>query len=382
MSKKKIIISNLVSVWLLATTTCIAQATVETKPQTGSIFMSTEFYLLALVLLILLIVILGLAKTTVGLSKAFSQLKKKSSASIILFLFATTSAFAQTQNATEPEGATPAWLFNPNFYIGAFLLFILLLTIYVLYMVNMRIIKAMTPQTVKAVDELSLVIAKKPNLFRRIYLCMVDSVPVAQEKDILLDHEYDGIKELDNNLPPWWKYGFYFTIVFGIIYLLYYHVGGTGKLQAQEYQDEILLAEKQKEERLKASADNVNEENVVALADASLIINGKETFQKLCAACHLANGGGQVGPNLTDEYWLHGGGIKNIFKTITYGVPAKGMISWQAQLSPKQIQQVASYILTLHGTKPEGAKEPQGEIWVEEKIAADTAGVGLNDSIK
>lgn len=377
-SKFKLIATALI----LFSSTGFAQTTSETKPEATSIFMSAEFYFIAFALLILLIVILGLAKTTVGLSKALAQIKKKSSAGIIVFLLACSQAFAQTETPAEKTSSFPEWAFNPNVYIAGFLFFILLLTIYVLYSVNMRIIKAMTPQAVKSSDELVAATEKKPTLLRRIYLRMVDSVPLAHEKDILLDHDYDGIKELDNNLPPWWKYGFYFTIIFGIFYLLYYHVGGTGKLQAEEYQDEILLAEKQKVERMKASAENVNEENVVALTDATLLANGKETYQKLCMACHLANGGGQVGPNLTDEHWLHGGGIKNIFKTISYGVPNKGMISWKSQLSPKQIQQVASYILTFQGTKPEGAKEPQGEIWIEEKPTTDSTAVAMIDSLK
>jgi cytochrome c oxidase cbb3-type subunit 3 len=92
---------------------------------------------------------------------------------------------------------------------------------------------------------------------------------------------------------------------------------------------------------------------------------GKATFEKLCSACHRADAGGQVGPNLTDEYWIHGGGIHNVFKTITYGVPDKGMLSWKSQLTPKQIQQVASYILSLKGSNPAGGKEPQGDKWVE-----------------
>lgn len=117
---------------------------------------------------------------------------------------------------------------------------------------------------------------------------------------------------------------------------------------------------------MKNAAENVTAESVVAFKDEAMITEGHETFTKLCSACHLNDGGGQVGPNLTDEYWLHGGGIKNIFRTISEGVPSKGMISWKSQLSPKQIQQVASFVLTLKGTKPATAKEPQGEIWVEE----------------
>ncbi|HQV00013.1 MAG TPA: cbb3-type cytochrome c oxidase N-terminal domain-containing protein, partial [Bacteroidia bacterium] len=212
---------------------------------------------------------------------------------------------------------------------------------------------------------------KAPGFFRKIYLRMVDSVPVSKEKDIVLDHDYDGIKELDNNLPPWWKYGFYLTIVFSFLYMFVYHVTGTGKLQLAEYNDELHAAQLAKAERMKSSAENITEDNVVALKETDVLAKGKDSYDKLCAACHRADGGGQVGPNLTDEFWLHGGGIKNIFHTITYGVPDKGMISWQSQLSPKQIQYVASYLMTMQGTKPAGPKEPQGEKWTE--VAATTA---------
>jgi cytochrome c oxidase cbb3-type subunit 3 len=381
--RSKIIVAGL----FLSATNSFAQDAPAQPAEAPSILSGSEFYLIAGGLLILLLVIYGLGKTAVGLSKAVSNASKKSSATIILLLL---SAAAFSQSEAAPAQTTtqfPAWASNPNVYIFGFLFFIMLLSVYVLYTVNMKLIKVMSPAAVEVPAEAleaALVKEKKPTLFRRVYLRLVDSVPVAKEKDILLDHDYDGIKELDNNLPPWWKYGFYFTIMFAFFYLLIYHVSGVGKLQGEEYKDELLLAQKQKEERIKAGAENVNEENVVALTDAEPVTNGKETFQKLCVACHRADGGGQVGPNLTDEYWLHGGGIKNIFKTITYGVPNKGMISWQSQLSPKQIQQVASYVLTLKGTNPAGPKEPQGDKWMEKNsIPADsTHAKAITDSSK
>ncbi|TNF23876.1 MAG: c-type cytochrome, partial [Bacteroidetes bacterium] len=199
------------------------------------------------------------------------------------------------------------------------------------------------------------------------------AVPLEQEGDILMDHEYDGIRELDNRLPPWWLYMFYFTIVFGVFYVGYYHFS-SGQLQLAEYESEMALAEEQKAAFLASAANNVDESNVELLADATSLANGKEKFETLCVACHAASGGSTqnppgVGPNLTDEYWLHGGGVQNIFKTIKYGVPAKGMIAWESQLSPRQMQEVASYIISLQGTNPPNAKEPQGEIWVEEGAA-------------
>jgi cytochrome c oxidase cbb3-type subunit 3 len=292
-------------------------------------------------------------------------------AAVIAMLLISLPAIAQQQAATEKTSAAfPKWAFDPALYIITALCLILMITIYVLYKVNMTLLNVISPKPVADVkSETRTPVQKKDSFLRKVYIKMVDSVPVEKEKDVLLDHDYDGIKELDNNLPPWWKYGFYFTIAFAAVYLLYYHVSGVGKLQEAEYAEEVQVAAQEKAARLLASADNVNEESVVQLTDPDGISKGKETFTKLCAACHRADAGGQVGPNLTDEYWLHGGGIKNVFKTITYGVPTKGMISWQTQLSPKQIQQVASYVLSLKGSNPAGGKDPQGDIWKDESNA-------------
>lgn len=372
---------------LFSITASFAQTTTaNTTAENPALLMNPTFYLVAAILLILIIIVLALSKTVINLSRAFSANKNK--LSVILLLFMSSSAFSQAEiPVAEKTNEIARWMLDPDVYILGLLFFIILLTIYVLYMTNMKLIKALYPEAFvtskQAVEGVEGVAAaeKKPSFFRRVYLRLVDSVPVEHEKDVMLDHDYDGIRELDNNLPPWWKYGFYVTIIFAVIYMFIYHVSGTGKLQGEEYKDELLLAQKQKEERLRASADNVNEENVTALIDAETLGKGKDTYQKLCVACHLANGGGQVGPNLTDEYWLHGGGIKNIFKTITYGVPNKGMISWQSQLSPKQIQQVSCYILTFKGTNPAGAKDPQGDKWVEENTApADSSAKANTDS--
>jgi cytochrome c oxidase cbb3-type subunit III len=291
---------------------------------------------------------------------------------LIVLILSSIPAFSQvTVTEVKHVAEFPAWAMDPLNYLILLIFSILALSVYVLYKVNLTLLEIVSPGSTELVKLPSTVSKKNtPSLFMKAYLKMVDSVPVDKEKDVLLDHDYDGIKELDNNLPPWWKYGFYFTIVFSFVYMLYYHASGSGKLQLDEYKAELAFAAQQKEERLKASADNVNEENVVILTDAEAIAHGKETFSKFCVACHKADGGGMVGPNLTDEYWIHGGGIKNVFKVITYGVPNKGMLSWQSQLSPKQIQQAASYILTLQGTNPQGGKEPQGEKWIDEVIAS------------
>ncbi len=186
------------------------------------------------------------------------------------------------------------------------------------------------------------------------------------ERDILLSHEYDGIQELNNKLPPWWVGLFYATIAFAVFYFPYYHIF-SGWTSAKEYAEEMTAAKADVDTYLKAHGGNVTEENVTLLKDEASLAKGKATFEANCVACHLADGGGLVGPNLTDKYWLHGGSVKDVFKTITYGVPEKGMISWKAKLTPVQIQQVMSYVLVkLQGTTPAKPKGPEGEEYVPE----------------
>ncbi len=196
---------------------------------------------------------------------------------------------------------------------------------------------------------------------------------IEQEKDILLDHNYDGIQELDNSLPPWWKYGFYLTIVVGIIYVYRYHFSHDGLSQQEEFAEEMQMGEEAKAAYLANSANNVDENTVTILTGSAEIAEGKELFSKNCVACHLADGGGSVGPNFADEYWLHGGGIKDIFKSIKYGWQEKGMKSWKDDFSPKQIQELATYVLSFKGTKPATPKAPQGELYIEAGAAPVTA---------
>ncbi len=191
-------------------------------------------------------------------------------------------------------------------------------------------------------------------------------VPIEKEQTIELDHDYDGIKELDNRLPPWWVYLFYFTIAWGGIYWYVYHWSDIGSSQLEVYHEEEERARYERTIYLHNQANAVNESNVVAIEDEAELANAADTYIKICASCHGPEGQGGVGPNLTDKYWIHGGGIKNIFKTIKYGVPSKGMIAWKEQIQPKTMQKLASYILTLEGTNPPNAKAPQGEIYEEE----------------
>jgi cytochrome c oxidase cbb3-type subunit 3 len=210
-----------------------------------------------------------------------------------------------------------------------------------------------------------------PKLFvwiKKTYIKLAGTKPLEEEHDLILDHNYDGIKELDNNLPPWWKYGFYITIVFAAVYLLRYHVF-NGANQFDELEAEYVQAKASIEEYKKTAKDLVDVNTVELLTDAASLAKGKQVFETICVACHKADGGGGIGPNLTDKYWILGGGIKNVFHTITEGGrDGKGMIAWKQTYKPSEIQQIASYVISLQGTTPAEPKAPEGEIWVDPNV--------------
>jgi cytochrome c oxidase cbb3-type subunit 3 len=311
--------------------------------------------------------------------------KHKFTTTVVLITVLINSATAQVSaDASSQAQLTffdkfPDYIQDPAIWLGVLVSFIILFVIYALARTVISLSHIVSPIEKKESVLIKMKI-KKESSWNKLMRIMTKSVSVEQEADVMLDHNYDGIRELDNQLPPWWKWGFYSTILFAVFYLFSYHVAGTGRLSIQEYADEMKHAQLEKEERMKDAANNITESNVVAFTDVQQIAEGKIIFEKNCVACHGNSGQGNVGPNLTDEFWLHGGGIKNIFNTVTNGVPAKGMISWKAQLAPRQIQQVASFILTLKGTNPAGAKEPQGEKWVEE-IKRDSSVTVMKDSV-
>jgi cytochrome c oxidase cbb3-type subunit 3 len=265
------------------------------------------------------------------------------------------------------------WVFEPVHLLAFFTLMLALFTAYsVLQTINLLKIK------------LGIKEAPKPSVGRSSWFTwntenktLWNSVPVEQERDIMLDHDYDGIKELDNKLPPWWVWGFYFTIAWGIGYLAYYHLATSDARQVDEFKADMAEKAEIKAAYLAANAMSVDENSVVMLTDDAALSAGKKIFTDNCASCHAADGGGLVGPNFTDEYWIHGGGIADVFGVIKYGVLDKGMISWQETLNPMQMQQVASYVLSLQGTTPAAPKEPQGTLWTapEAQEAADTTAV-------
>lgn len=175
---------------------------------------------------------------------------------------------------------------------------------------------------------------------------------------LISDHEYDGIRELDNDLPPWWKWLFYLTIVFAIVYMIRLFVFEADDLvQQTEYNKEMAQAAS-----MNPASTQSQSFDLKVLTDQTSLTNGKVIFDKICAVCHLVDGGGLVGPNMTDDYWIHGNTIEEMYNTVTNGVIEKGMISYKDQYSPQQRLEVLSYIITLHGTTPATPKAPQGDL--------------------
>ena len=274
-----------------------------------------------------------------------------------VFLFVASIAMAQTTEVIEPTTSINVG----NVIVGVLgvMVFVLLLLVFtlqkVVYMLSMEAKGGQYPVAAETTTTWEKLLSLKP---------------LSAEKDVELDHDFDGIKELNNPIPFWFNLLFYGTIVIGFIYMLVFHVFETGVLQAKEYENELTKAEIDKKEYVKKAGNLVDENNVVLLTDASRIQNGLSTYTAKCAVCHGDKGEGKVGPNLTDQYWLHGGDMRSVFSTIKYGVPSKGMVAWQNSLNGGQIQELASYIMTLQGTNPVGAKEPQGELYAPESAKA------------
>jgi cytochrome c oxidase cbb3-type subunit III len=185
------------------------------------------------------------------------------------------------------------------------------------------------------------------------------SSPQEPRDPLLMNHEADGIKELDNLLPRWWVWLFYLTTAFAVVYMIYYHVLRWGDLQAAQFDREF-----KRGEQIKAAALSKFEASLGTLEPSKeqvILAKGQQTFATLCAPCHRADAGGLVGPNLTDDYWIHGGTFVDSLKIIINGVPEKGMLSWKAMLKPSEIHGVASYIYTLRGSNPANPKPPENQ---------------------
>jgi len=349
--------------------------------------------LLISVMFILLIVIGILGNVLVGTADVsfLEWMKRKdtekkptiaSKAAVIVTgcILLSVAMFAQdgVDKITVQTVATIGGLSPSVFYIMVSFIFLELLIILGL-LINVRLLIKSQKEKLTATEIQEVVTARRRiSWWNRINKFK----PLEQEADIDLGHEYDGIRELNNRLPPWWIYGFYLTIVFAAIYLWRYHVSHTAPLSKEEYEIAVKKADEKVKDYLKQKGDAVNE-NTVSMLGAGDVTEGKRIFQVSCISCHNEGGAGNVGPNLTDDYWMHGGDIKSVFKTIKYGINA--MPTWQNSYSNKQIAQLASYVKSLHGSNPPNAKAPQGELYNEEstnvKPAADSSNAKKDDKV-
>ena len=268
------------------------------------------------------------------------------------------------------SGDRPAFIKYPMLTLFLFVfLFILIAIEITIKAIDNVTYSLLTDEQRKKLDEATNLSLTETEWYKNLMKKLTKSEPMESEASLLLEHDYDGIKELDNNLPPWWVYLFYGCIAFAAIYLVRYELMGADD-QEMELQKELAQAKIDIEEYKKTAPDLMDEKTVVLLTEASELAKGKTIFETNCVACHRADGGGQIGPNLTDNQWILGGGIKNIFHTISKGGrDGKGMVAWNAMLKPAEIQHVASYIISLKGTNPKDAKAPEGEVWVEEAPA-------------
>jgi cytochrome c oxidase cbb3-type subunit III len=359
-------------------------------PPAPSVFsnpLAITFIILMLVLLTIIGILAFLLIGTADLEMKKSKIKATTSvaaSTMLILLLSSPSSFAQAGDAAVPATTAAVTsiggLSASAFYIMASVIFLELAIILVL-LFNIRFLlkvekeKIIKPEVLtEQVKSTRLSWWDKFNKLR----------PVSQEAELDLGHDYDGIRELNNRLPPWWLYGFYLTIIIAVIYFWRFHVSHTGPSSIEEYETAIAKADFEVSEYLKKKGDNVDENTVTYLTSAADIDAGKALFANPanCVVCHREDGGGNVGPNLTDDYWITGGNIKDIFKTIKYGT-TKGMRSWQDDFSSKQMAQIASYVKSLHGTNPPNPKEPAGQLYKEEtgSPAVDSIKI-LNDSIK
>jgi cytochrome c oxidase cbb3-type subunit 3 len=340
--------------------------------------------LLSVVAVVLVFVIWGLGQVLVLLGRQLLNKSKeagKSSSAILTVVFLVMAFSASAQDAGVNAVTAPTnygGLSANTFYFFVAVLGTEIAAILFLALSIRNLYRELTPAK-PAVVKTNALKEWWNNMDKKLF---TKAVPVEKESDVLLDHDYDGIKELDNSLPPWWKYGFYITIVVGVIYLAHFHVFASGKNPLQEYNAEMDKAKVEKEAYEAQNKDKIDEANV-PMADAAGIAAAKTFFDEKCKACHGGAGEGGAGPNLTDDYWIHKGSLNDIYLSIKNGYADKGMQAWATVYSPKEMSYLASYIKTLHGTNPPNAKQPQGDLYTETAVPVkDSAAVMLVDTAK
>ena len=276
---------------------------------------------------------------------------------VAILMLLGTKTYAQTASGAGMSQETMLYItFGLVFLVS---LLVLTVAIYVLQLLKTFIRKEMTAEQIAKYEA-------EPSWFAKIWASWNDFKPIEEEEEILLDHDYDGIQELDNHLPPWWKGLFYVTIVYAVVYLLIFHVFKTAPLQEEKYEMEMAAAEALKANQAADIVVDFDENTVTATTDAVELADGQKFFESQCAVCHRKDGGGLAGPNLTDKYWKNGGSMSDIFKVIKHGVPNTAMISWENMLNPVKMRNVASYVMTLQGTNPPGGLPPDGQLYEPE----------------
>lgn len=334
-----------------------------------------------MVALILAFVIYALGQVLLTLSRQAWEKEKAANNNLPLLLIIGFAFFSNTTRAQESTGALVKVMPNYGGLSGtAFWTLITVLVIEVIAILFMmsyinRIKAELMPAKIK--KQLRL-LEWWNRMDKKVFTA---AVPLEKETDIELDHEYDGIKELDNSLPPWWKWGFVITIFFAAVYLFHFHVMGSGKNPTEEYEAQLVQATKQMEAYAAKNKDKVDEDNIV-MADATGIAAGREIFEQTCWACHGKLGEGGAGPNLTDDYWLHKGSLNDIYQSIKSGYPDKGMQAWEKQYSPKQISDITSFIKSIHGSNPPNGKAAQGELFTDTPADSTAAVTIVTDSLK
>ncbi|MEZ4922986.1 MAG: cbb3-type cytochrome c oxidase N-terminal domain-containing protein [Crocinitomicaceae bacterium] len=309
---------------------------------------STQLFIVMLLVTIVLVIVVAALSFNAKHVIEFKMNKKgQNTVKALLLLaglFSSTGAMAAEDAASAVTFSVP--FPDESFYI--FLGFDIILLLIILYLTGL-----MNGMLYEFVQQ------RKRVFWRRMSKSLTDATPIEDEGSILLDHDYDGIKELDNNLPPWWKYGFYITIVWAFGYVIYYHMLG-GTLQTEEYEIAMAEADADIEAYKKAHPELITVDNVELLTDKSALAQGRTIFEEKCQVCHMEGGRGGVGPNLTDENWIYEGDIKGIFESI-YGGRSNGMQPWNGILNGAEIQAVASYIYHLEPILPPEGQDPKGD---------------------
>lgn len=321
----------------------------------------------------LLLIAIGLLIPIFYLSKIFNWSLKhylkqriersmlKSIAWMALFFLPAISIAQQT--------ATPSVFDNFN-YIRWFLLFVILMEVFVLGFFGFMLYKQFA--AIEGETCTDTAVAKESKLMAW-WKKMNNFGSKEDEARIDTGHNYDGIRELDNNIPAWFTATFVITMLFAVVYLWRYHVAQISPLMEEEYQIAVADAEMAHQQYLKTAGSGIDENSLELSSDKGDLDEGKKLYLANCASCHVADGGGQAGPNLTDNSWIYGCMPKDIYQSIKYG-RKNGMMAWKDNFNDKQIVQLASFVKSLQGTKPASPKAAQGDACdMNAATAADTS---------